>query len=143
MIYYLIKLFEGMISIYECTDHRQSVLKNMGEASQKFEDDVFWAWWRKKVEYQGEPSIFIIVTDQDQFDVPEDIQVAEIKNMDSLYNNPHLQDIPEDFNVISRPDNLALISRLPKTSREKCQKTPRNDHSLEDYFVQEMARLRA
>ena len=142
MTSYLIQLFNNMISIYECTESQQNVLKRMGEVSQKFEHEAFWRWWRKKVEYQGDPATFIIVTDEDTFDVPKDILIADVKHINSL-SNPFLHDIPADYNIIYKPDNIVLDLTFQKPTKTKIKKTPGNNNSLEDYFVEETARLRS
>ncbi|MCK5855239.1 MAG: hypothetical protein KAG56_08450 [Sulfurovaceae bacterium] len=142
MTYYLIQLFNNMISIHECTESQQSALKHMGEESQKFQYEAFWVWWKKKVEYQGEPATFIIITDKDTFDVPQDILIADVKSIDSL-NNPFLHNIPTDYNLISKPDNIVLNSTLQEKTKTKVKKIPSNNNSLEDYFVKETTRLRS
>ncbi len=142
MTYYFIRLFEDRISVYECTDNEQRVLKNMGEESQQYEHEHFWNWWRKKVEYQGDPSVFIIITDKDKFDVPQDIHIADVISIDRLYNL-HLQNIPNNANIISKPDNISFNSSFQKQTEPKIKKIPRNDNSLEDYFVKETTRLRS
>jgi len=142
MTYYLIKLFEDNISVYECLDNEQRVLKNMGEESQSYKHDDFWNWWKKKVEYQGEPCVFIIITDKDEFDVPQGVQIADVSNIAPLYN-PLLHNIPSNVNIITKPDNISLEKNLQKQTETKVKKIPRNDKSLEDYFIRETVRLRS
>jgi len=142
MTYYLIKLFEDNISVYECLDNEQRVLKNMGEESQPYKHDDFWNWWKKKVEYQGESCVFIIITDKDEFDVPQGIQIADVTNIASLYS-PLLHNIPSNTNIITKPDNISLENKPQKQTKTKVKKVPRNDKSLEDYFVKETVRLRS
>lgn len=142
MIYYFIKFFNNIISVYECSESKQTVLKNMGEDSHKFEYEVFWSWWKKKVEYQDEPSIFVVATDQDSFDVPDDIKISSATNI----GNEHsylFDDLPKSFKVLTKPEEIQYTIDLPEKIDSHVRKVPRNNNSLEDYFVRETSRLRS
>jgi len=67
---------DGNISLYEYADDELSIFKNKGEDEQTYEYDVFWDWWRDKVEYQEEEVSFLIATDEDEFDIPDNIKIA-------------------------------------------------------------------
>jgi len=67
---------DGNISLYEYADDELSIFKNKGEDEQTYEYDVFWDWWRDKVEYQEEEVSFLIATDEDEFDIPNNIKIA-------------------------------------------------------------------
>jgi len=67
---------DGNISLYEYADNELSIFKNKGEDEQTYEYDVFWDWWRDKVEYQEEEVSFLIATDEDEFDIPDNIKIA-------------------------------------------------------------------
>ena len=67
---------DGNISLYEYADDKLSIFKNKGEDEQTYEYDVFWDWWRDKVEYQEEEVSFLIATDEDEFDIPNNIKIA-------------------------------------------------------------------
>ena len=74
---FFINHVNGNISLYEYIDKELSIFRNKGESEQTYEHDAFWDWWRDKVEYQDDEVSFLIATDQDKFDIPENIQIAK------------------------------------------------------------------
>jgi hypothetical protein len=73
---FFINYKDGNISLYEYIDNELIVFKNKGEVEQTYKNDDFWNWWRGKIEYQNEEVSFLIATDQDEFDIPDNIQIA-------------------------------------------------------------------
>ena len=64
-MFYLIKLKEYQVSLLEYDNETNSfkVLRKNGEAWQKYRENDFWQWFKKKIAYDNEPLSFIIDTD--------------------------------------------------------------------------------
>jgi hypothetical protein len=137
MGHFLIWHAEDKISIHECVDNTLVALKNMGEDQQTFEAKAFWEWWKRKIEYNGEAVSFIIFTDKDAFNVPEDIKIVDVKKLGNLCNQ-YLFKTPKGSHIITKPENLYV-----EHDRQKVKKVTNNDNSLEGYFIKETIRLKS
>jgi len=119
---FFIKHRDGNISLYEYIDEELSIFKNKGEVEQTYEHDVFWNWWRDKVEYQDEEVSFLIATDQDEFDIPDNIQIATQNILSKKIITKKIKINFNNFKVINYPlieekDVLNFIKEEMKISQ--------------------------
>lgn len=144
-MHFFIEYFKNNISIHEYVDNKRCVLKYMGEDTQRFDYEKFWDWWRKKVEYQQEEVMFIIFTDKETFDVPENINILPIKNInqskkDDLSSIPSL---PTNAKMITKPENLDLnVGFSKKIKRNLKTKSPTISPYI-DYNIKESHRFKS
>ena len=71
---FLIYEIKNKITLYEYNKNKFNIIKNNGEESTNFSNkELFWKFWKDKVQYQDENVGFIILTDEDLFDIPNNI----------------------------------------------------------------------
>ena len=67
---FLIYEIKNKITLYEYNKNKFNIIKNNGEESTNFSNkELFWEFWKDKVQYQDENVGFIILTDEDLFDI--------------------------------------------------------------------------
>ncbi len=82
--YYLIHLDnEGKTSVYKVLPSlKLEILKNYGEEYTKYDKyDVFWKWFKRKIEYEGEELCFIVSSCEEYFIVDEKINISSIHTL--------------------------------------------------------------
>lgn len=139
---FLIYELKNKITLYEYANSEFKIKKNNGEENTLFSNrSDFWKFWENKVQYQGEDVGFIILTDEDTFSIPDNINIItdiqilkedlkdfiEIKNL--IYKN-----------IISYPSNFDInmdIEFLENSSSENIDKSIEENNSgrLREYFV--------
>lgn len=139
---FLIYELKNKITLYEYANSEFKIKKNNGEENTLFSNKSdFWKFWENKVQYQDEDVGFIILTDEDTFSIPDNINIItdlqilkedlkdfiEIKNL--IYKN-----------IISYPSNFDInmdIEFLENSSSENIDKSieENNSGSLREYFV--------
>ena len=73
---FLIYEIKNKITLYEYNKNKFNIIKNNGEESTNFSNkELFWEFWKDKVQYQDENVGFIILTDEDLFDIPNNIKL--------------------------------------------------------------------
>ena len=74
---FLIYEIKNKITLYEYNKNKFNIIKNNGEESTNFSNkELFWEFWKDKVQYQDENVGFIILTDEDLFDIPNNIKLT-------------------------------------------------------------------
>lgn len=139
---FLIYVLKNKITLYEYANSEFKIKKNNGEENTLFSNrSDFWKFWENKVQYQDEDVGFIILTDEDTFSIPDNINIItdiqilkedlkdfiEIKNL--IYKN-----------IISYPSNFDInmdIEFLENSSSENIDKSIEENNSgrLREYFV--------
>lgn len=139
---FLIYELKNKITLYEYANSEFKIKKNNGEENTLFSNKSdFWKFWENKVQYQDEDVGFIILTDEDTFSIPDNINIItdlqilkedlkdfiEIKNL--IYKN-----------IISYPSNFDInmdIEFLENSSSENIDKSIEENNSgrLREYFV--------
>ncbi|MDQ6962435.1 MAG: hypothetical protein Q9M28_07915, partial [Mariprofundaceae bacterium] len=68
----------GDTLVREYEDQTFKVLRNKGETTWKYENDaIFWEWFKKKIEYQDEELVLLVITDREDFVLDEHINIAK------------------------------------------------------------------
>ena len=76
-IKYFISHKDNSITIFEIQENQLVVLKKDGEESHLYNDKDFWSWWEHKTVYKNEEVSFLIATDEDTFEVPNNINISK------------------------------------------------------------------
>ena len=100
---FVIYSFKENISVYEQISETLEPLKNKGEIEQNYNTDLFWSWWKKKVEYQDEELSFIVITDNKEFSIPNDICIADRNHLSLNIMNDLLLTLPKNSEVLTFP----------------------------------------
>ena len=128
MTSYLIIYKEGYISIYEYNEEFE-ILKYNGEEKQKFEFSQFWEWWREKVEYTNQKISFVVLTDKEEFKLPDFISLSdEIVFLE--------EDLSNFLDVSLKVLTFPKIDFSPKV-KQKARPIPKKG-TLEDYFYKKL-----
>ena len=103
------------ISLYICSKNELKIKSFEGEESQKYDKQKFWEWFKEKVEYEKEPLSFVVISDKKEFNIPDDIKIAE-KN--SFLSSPSclskIKQLQSGYNIISIPNIEDLDKNIPK-----------------------------
>jgi len=67
-----ITVVNEQVSVYEYQGNDAQVLMNNGEESWAYDPD-FWQWLAHKIEYDGEPISFVVLSDGDDIAPPDDM----------------------------------------------------------------------
>lgn len=116
MYEFIITLEKDKISVCEFKKGKFEKLKNNGEFWQKFDDESFWVWFRKKTEIkENSHCAFVILTDKSDFLIPEDINIKDSFEL----TNENVKDffkggVPEKLKLISYPDGFSDNIYEPK-----------------------------
>ncbi len=118
---FVIYSFQENISIYQQIDETLEPLKNKGEIEQTYNADLFWSWWKKKVEYQYEALSFLVVTDNKEFRIPDDIYIADKNSLSQNIINDLLLTLPTNSEVLTFPkiENLEIIDMKVEETKEE------------------------
>ena len=119
---FVIYSFKENISIYEQISEILEPLKNKGEIEQKYNADLFWSWWKKKVEYQDEALSFFVITDNKEFSIPNDICIADRNHLSLNIMNDLLLTLPQNSEVLTFPKIEDLEVNYTKVEEFKQEK---------------------
>jgi len=143
---FIIYSFKENISVYEEIDTTLEPLKNKGEIEQNYNADLFWDWWKKKVEYQDEASSFLIVTDNKEFRIPDDICIADKNSLSQNLINDLLLTLPNNSEVFTFPkiENLKINYIKVEEFKEEEVVVPHNisNPSLATFFRKKTNEMR-
>ena len=135
---FVIYSFKENISIYQQIDETLEPLKNRGEIEQNYNPDLFWDWWKKKVDYEDEALSFLVVTDNKEFTLPNDICIAETNSLSQNIINDLLLRLPANSEVLTFPkiEELEIDYREVEESKEEEMVVPINtaNPSLASFF---------
>lgn len=93
VIKYYISNRDGEISIFEMQENQLKILKRDGENSQLYDYEEFWNWWEHKTVYKNEEVSFIVVTDNDWFKIPDNVNISD-KN---VWKSKEIEDIKKNI----------------------------------------------
>jgi len=143
---FIIYIFKDKISIYQQIDKTLEPLKNKGEIEQNYNADLFWSWWKKKVEYQDEASSFLVVTDNKEFRIPDDICIADKNSLSQNIINDLLLKLPNKSEVLTFPkiENLEINYIKVEEFKEEEVVIPHNisNPSLATFFRKKTNEMR-
>lgn len=130
----LIYLRNKDVSLYDCSSEAIKLLKKDGEKSHDFKESEFWSWWRKKFNYNNEKVAFFIITDEDNFEVPSDINLTE----KAIWNIEKIKEIAgvdlDSLKTITYPKfDIESIPIISNPSKEKAVKKAKKG-SIAEYF---------
>lgn len=116
---YLIIKRENNISLYECgVDASILPIKNKGEKEQVYNPNKFWEWFTEKIGYQNELLSFIVLNDNDDFSVPDIINLSEIHHLqtDELCKRK-IEQLAEKYKLLSFPQiqNFTIQKKKQET----------------------------
>jgi len=143
---FVIYSFNENISVYEEIDTTLEPLKNKGEIEQHYNADLFWSWWKRKVEYQDEASSFLVITDNKEFRIPDDICIADKNSLSQNIINDLLLTLPNDSEVLTFPkiENLEINYMQVEEFKEEEVVVPHNisNPSLATFFRKKTNEMR-
>jgi len=123
MNFYLIKYIDNNITIGRYTGGKFQIIKKNGENAQEYHKDHFWAWFKDKVCYKDEKLSFAVMTNEDSFLFPEDINIAEVHELEE--NQKTQEEIIEfsiNLNLIYTPiisNPIDNLNRSLQTTEDK------------------------
>jgi len=126
---FLIILAENQISVSECSDGEYTPLKLEGEEKQAYDKVSFWQWFKKKRDYSGEALSFLVISDDDNFAIPDEIKLSAINGfqIDSLCKKK-LQEQSKKHTILSFP----LIENLKQALAIKEKEPTKIDVNLNE-----------
>jgi len=70
------------ISVYDLNNEALTPLRFKGEEQQRYAADeqsqrAFWSGFKQKIGYQNQPLNFLVVTDDDTFELPEELLLSD------------------------------------------------------------------
>lgn len=143
---FVIYSFNGNVSIYQQIDETLEVLKNRGEEEQNYNAHFFWSWWREKVEYEEEEVSFFVVTDNQEFTIPNDISIANKNSLSQNIINELLLTLPLNSEVLTFPkiEDLKTTKRDEKVFKQEETKIPTtiSNPSLATFFRKKTKEMR-
>ena len=130
---FLLVYTNGQISVAACIDDELMVLKYEGEASQRFEEERFWKWFKEKIEYHNEPLSFIVMTDQESFVIPKDITIAPKSgfSFECLQTVGQKQQFKE-CNIFYIPMIEKMITSIEKEPKKRQKRAPEPEKIVEN-----------
>jgi len=115
---FLIVYQNEIIKIFEYKEGRFIVLTNNGEEEQRFDEDVFWSWWKDKINYSGEDVAFIVLTDKEFFSIPPFIRLSDSFEFKAREVEEVVKYIPSEINIFSYPDGFNVVKPLIEVNEE-------------------------
>ena len=135
---FLIKLIANEIAVYENEDDRFVPLKHRGEEIQTYKEDSFWNWWKEKIEYDGRAMNFVVITDREEFVIPENISICENNSfMEIAHIKRRLSDLSKGYNIFFFPkvENFEITPTVIKKKKiAKKENISIKEDSLLSYF---------
>ena len=140
---FLIYEIKNKITLYEYNKNKFNIIKNNGEESTNFSNkELFWKFWKDKVQYQDENVGFIILTDEDLFDIPNNIKLTNeiqipTEAIESLIEIKNLR----YKNLISYPTGFDMnidVEFLEDNSLDKIDEPKEKENTsgdLREYFL--------
>ncbi len=140
---FLIYEIKNKITLYEYNKNKFNIIKNNGEESTNFSNkELFWEFWKDKVQYQDENVGFIILTDEDLFDIPNNIKLTNeiqiaTEAIESLIEIKNLR----YKNLISYPTGFDMnidVEFLEDNSLDKIDEPKEKENTsgdLREYFL--------
>ena len=140
---FLIYEIKNKITLYEYNKNKFNIIKNNGEESTNFSNkELFWEFWKDKVQYQDENVGFIILTDEDLFDIPNNIKLTNeiqipTEAIESLIEIKNLK----YKNLISYPTGFDMnidVEFLEDNSLDKIDEPKEKENTsgdLREYFL--------
>lgn len=121
---YLIIKQENNISLYECNNDAQILpIKNKGEKEQVYDSHKFWKWFMDKVDYASENLSFVVLSDNDNFTIPSDINLSEINYLQN--NEPckrKVEQLAQSYKLLSFPELKNFTIKKKKQDIRKIDK---------------------
>ena len=146
MYSFVIYSFKENISIYQQIDETLEPLKNRGEIEQKYDADLFWGWLKKKIDYDDEELSFFVVTDNKEFQIPDDISIADTNSLSQNIINDLLLTLPTNSEVLTFPkiEELEIDYREVEEPKEEEIVLPLNtaNPSLATFFRKKTNEMR-
>jgi len=115
MNFYLIKYIDNSITIGRYANEKFQIIKKNGEHAQEYHEEYFWEWFKDKICYKDEKLSFAVITDEDSFIFPEDINIAEVHELED--NQKVQEEISKYFTLIYTPsisNNINHVSKSPQ-----------------------------
>lgn len=140
---FLIYEIKNKITLYEYNKNKFNIIKNNGEESTNFSNkELFWEFWKDKVQYQDENVGFIILTDEDLLDIPNNIKLTNeiqipTEAIESLIEIKNLR----YKNLISYPTGFDMnidVEFLEDNSLDKIDEPKEKENTsgdLREYFL--------
>ena len=138
---YIIKLIQNVVVVYEYENSSLTTLKNRGEKEQTYDEIKFWSWFKQKIEYKDEELSFVVVTDNEEFLIPDSSQIKlhQTSTLDNdSYINNEIISISDGLFVLSFPQRSTLCVES-ETTKEEAQEEeipeePLGENALAGYF---------
>lgn len=150
MATFVLKLKNNIILTYRLNNARDSleVLKNNGEEEQVFNEKEYWTWFLKKNEYENEALSFLVLTDKDEFLLPDNIVLAESNSAMDLDIQEIQTTLDSDFELklLAFPEinNLKIQDVVVSSNNKKPKKCVAiKKKGIQEYFIEKMEEYRS
>ena len=147
---FVLKLKNNIILTYRLNNARDSleVLKNNGEEEQVFNEKEYWTWFLKKNEYENEALSFLVLTDKDEFLLPDNIVLAESNSAMDLDIQGIQTTLDSDFELklLAFPEinNLKIQDVVVSSNNKKPKKCVAiKKKGIQEYFIEKMEEYRS
>jgi len=143
---FFILLQEGMISVSKCKNEDFEILRYEGEIEQRYDPEIFWLWFKEKIEYDGKEFSFIVLSDDKEFLIDDSIKIAsthripmeKIIDIIDEYNSEglHVITFPKIDLKIPKKQAIKQVSKpIKSTNHNKSQ-------SLQKYFKKQTSKYK-
>ncbi|MDQ6994810.1 MAG: hypothetical protein Q9M18_04360 [Mariprofundaceae bacterium] len=95
---------------------QNEAIKNNGERDWHYDENEFWDFFCKKINYEGEHLSFLILTDQNDVSIPLNIQLDEKNGISQAAYHRFLINL-KNINVISKPQISFETKSITRKSR--------------------------
>lgn len=134
---FLIVYQNEIIRIFEYRDGSFVVLTNNGEEEQKFDENVFWNWWKDKINYSGEDVAFVVLTDKEFFSIPSFVKLSDSFEFTTREVEKVVKHIPSEINIFSYTSGFDVVRQPYEINEEIKEVVIKTDESvLSRYFKQ-------
>ena len=134
---YLISLIKDNISVFNYVNRNLSIITNNGEETQTYNENIFWEWFKGKIEYDNQALSFVVITDEKDFSIPKSSQIQlNHKNSFDNYDINELISVPDSLFVLSFPEHKkAPIQKKKKQIKKVVQADELlNENDIVDFF---------
>jgi hypothetical protein len=132
---YTIKCIKENITVFSYIDGEFERLKNNGEKSQNFQEEIFWRWFEEKISYDDEAISFIIITDKKEFKIPNHFKLNNSFKLDNNLKN-FINRYLENYFLLTKPNiDIPLETLKADKITEKKVSQEIKKGSISEYFI--------
>jgi len=120
---YLIIYIKNKIEVSEYIDNKRlEKLRYRAEIKQNYDETEFWKWFKKKIDYDNEELSFIVITDEKDFNIPQNSKIT-ISEVNKISQNQDIIDISKGYFILSFPKR----DKIENSSEVMASTSPYNE----------------